>query len=90
MFSNRYFNGCNGAGADCKWILTLCTIEINVTKISSTGTNANCPTAFHNSNDNSVQVACQANNVSPPIRLLNYAWSERFWIQVNLAITFCD
>ncbi|KJA28795.1 hypothetical protein HYPSUDRAFT_128656 [Hypholoma sublateritium FD-334 SS-4] len=39
-----YFNGCNGAGADC--------------------TNANCPTAFHNSNDNSVQVACQADNVN--------------------------
>ncbi|KAF5309378.1 hypothetical protein D9619_012481 [Psilocybe cf. subviscida] len=27
-------------------------------------TNANCPTAFHQSNDNSVQVACQANNVN--------------------------
>ncbi|KAF9478126.1 hypothetical protein BDN70DRAFT_922134 [Pholiota conissans] len=27
-------------------------------------TNANCPTAFHQSNDNQVQVACQANNVN--------------------------
>ncbi|KAK7687777.1 hypothetical protein QCA50_008996 [Cerrena zonata] len=39
-----YFNGCDGAGADC--------------------TNANCPTAFHVSTDNQVQVACQVNNVN--------------------------
>ncbi|KAF8959212.1 glycopeptide [Flammula alnicola] len=38
-----YFNGCDGAGADC--------------------TNPNCPTAFHVSTDNGVQVACQADNV---------------------------
>ncbi|VDC07139.1 unnamed protein product [Peniophora sp. CBMAI 1063] len=39
-----YYNGCNGAGADC--------------------TNANCPTAFHNPNDNQVQVSCQTDNVN--------------------------
>jgi len=61
----RYFNGCDGAGADCELPLTrnayACSTEIQRLSI---GTNANCPTAFRNPDDTFVQVACQANNVS--------------------------
>ncbi|KJA28799.1 hypothetical protein HYPSUDRAFT_154879 [Hypholoma sublateritium FD-334 SS-4] len=39
-----YFNGCDGAGADC--------------------TNPNCPTAFFQPDDTTVQVACQVDNVN--------------------------
>ncbi|KAJ7912101.1 Glp-like protein [Mycena leptocephala] len=38
-----YYNGCNGAGADC--------------------TSGSCSTAFHQSTDTTVQVACQSNDV---------------------------
>lgn len=61
----RYYNGCDGTGATCKYnlqIVALCS--------SFQGASGTCDTAFFNPNDNQVQVACQTDNVSPLPSLL--------------------
>ena len=56
----RYFNGCDGAGADCEsdaqhGLPERLTMDI--------GTSEDCNTAFHVPTDTGVQVACQADDV---------------------------
>jgi hypothetical protein len=61
-----YYDGCDGAGADCKFYFALdseASVEDYVNLIFS-GTDADCPTAFHESDQTYVQVGCTADNVS--------------------------
>ncbi|KAJ3843531.1 glycopeptide [Lentinula raphanica] len=57
-----YYNGCDGAGADCKEYLP--NSEFSVEAQVFLGTSASCSTAFHSDGDTSVQVACQTDNVN--------------------------